>query len=100
MVHIKSRTTNDTANAMNDEPSRSTRKRVQTVKEFSDGSEPMTGRHTFAFWTIVWLIFVLTVGNLVLTLTIIGVLRLGRGMEYMEVCTIQIRPPILIFSYG
>ena len=45
---------------------------------------PMSGRNTFAFWTIVWLIFVLTIGNLVLTFTIIGVLHLGKGMEFLE----------------
>lgn len=44
----------------------------------------LTGRNTFAFWTIVTIIFVLTIGNLVLTMTIIGVLRLGRGMEHLE----------------
>lgn len=60
-------------------------KRGKSVKDTDDGTEGMSGRHTFAFWTIVWLIFVLTVGNLTLTMTIIGVLRLGRGMEYMEV---------------
>lgn len=87
MVHIKSRSANEDSNANGDERGRLSRKRTQTVKEFSDGSEPMTGRHTFAFWTIVWLIFVLTVGNLILTLTIIGVLRLGRGMQYLEVRT-------------
>lgn len=44
----------------------------------------LTGRNTFAFWTIVSIIFILTVGNLILTITIIGVLRLGKGMEYLE----------------
>lgn len=39
---------------------------------------------TFAFWVIVCIIFVMTIGNLILTMTIIGVLRLGRGMEFME----------------
>ncbi|XP_052835931.1 beta-sarcoglycan [Drosophila gunungcola] len=43
------------------------------------------GRNTFAFWTIVTLLLVLTVGNLVLTLTIVGVLRLGKGVQGMEV---------------
>lgn len=50
-----------------------------------DGANKMTGRNTFAFWAIVWLMFVLAVGNLCLTLTIFGVLRLGKGMEFMEV---------------
>lgn len=44
----------------------------------------LTGRNTFAFWMIVIIIFVLTIGNLILTMTIIGVLRLGRGMEHLE----------------
>lgn len=43
-----------------------------------------TGRNTFAFWMIVSIIFVMTIGNLILTMTIIGVLRLGKGMEFME----------------
>ncbi|XP_032577190.1 uncharacterized protein LOC6606669 [Drosophila sechellia] len=43
------------------------------------------GRNTFAFWTIVVLLLVLTVGNLLLTLTIVGVLRLGKGVQGMEV---------------
>lgn len=45
----------------------------------------MSNRNTLAFWIIVWLIGVLTIGNLVLTLTIYGVLRFGKGMEYLEV---------------
>lgn len=44
----------------------------------------LTGRNTFAFWTIVTIIFILTVGNLILTMSIIGVLRLGKGMEHLE----------------
>lgn len=43
-----------------------------------------TGRNTFAFWMIVSIIFIMTIGNLILTMTIIGVLRLGKGMEFME----------------
>lgn len=42
------------------------------------------GRNTFAFWTIVTLLLILTVGNLILTFTIIGVLRLGKGIQGME----------------
>lgn len=42
------------------------------------------GRNTFAFWTIVVILLVLTVGNLLLTLTIIGVLHLGKGIHGME----------------
>lgn len=37
------------------------------------------GRKTFAFWTLVCLLFVLAIGNLVLTFTILAVLRLGHG---------------------
>lgn len=44
----------------------------------------MKGRNTFAFWTIVTLLLILTVGNLILTFTIIGVLRLGKGIQGME----------------
>lgn len=39
------------------------------------------GRKTFAFWTLVVLLFVLAIGNLILTFTILAVLRLGQG-EY------------------
>lgn len=42
------------------------------------------GKNAFAFWTIVTLLFILTIGNLILTLTIIGVLRLGKGMQNLE----------------
>lgn len=37
------------------------------------------GRKTFAFWTLVCLLLVLAVGNLILTFTILAVLRLGHG---------------------
>lgn len=42
------------------------------------------GRKTFAFWTLVALLLLLAVGNLILTLTILGVLRLGEGMQSVE----------------
>lgn len=51
----------------------------------SSGENSVSGGKAFAFWTIVWLIFVLTIGNLILTVTIIGVLRFGKGLEYLEV---------------
>lgn len=51
----------------------------------SDDTLKMSNRNTLAFWIIVWLISVLTIGNLLLTLTIFGVLKLGKGMEYLEV---------------
>lgn len=44
----------------------------------------LRGRKTFAFWTLVGLLFILAVGNLVLTVTILGVLRLGLRMQSME----------------
>ncbi|XP_065169914.1 beta-sarcoglycan [Atheta coriaria] len=44
----------------------------------------LRGRKTFAFWTLVGLLFVLAVGNLVLTMTILGVLKLGQGMQSLE----------------
>ncbi|KAH8419063.1 hypothetical protein KR222_002915, partial [Zaprionus bogoriensis] len=42
------------------------------------------GRNSFAFWTTVVILLLLTVGNLILTLTIVGVLRLGKGVHGME----------------
>lgn len=42
------------------------------------------GRKTFAFWTLVCLLLFLAFGNLILTLTILGVLRLGHGMSSLE----------------
>lgn len=39
----------------------------------------MRGRKTFAFWTLLVLLFILVIGNLILTVTIIGVLKLGHG---------------------
>lgn len=46
---------------------------VDTVKP------EMRGRKTFAFWTLLILLFLLVIGNLALTVTIIGVLKLGQG---------------------
>jgi len=43
------------------------------------------GRKTFAFWTLVCLLFILAVGNLLLTGIILGVLRLGHGMQSLEI---------------
>lgn len=37
------------------------------------------GRRTFVFWILVFLLLVTAVGNLVLTFSILGVLRLGSG---------------------
>lgn len=62
------------------------------TKGLSGGYQPINhqigdqsnGKNAFAFWTIITLLFILTVGNLMLTLTIIGVLKLGKGMQNME----------------
>ncbi|GLH03740.1 hypothetical protein R5R35_013191 [Gryllus longicercus] len=44
----------------------------------------LRGRKTYAFWTLVVLLFFLALGNLLLTFIILGVLRLGQGMESLE----------------
>lgn len=44
----------------------------------------LRGRKTFVFWALVFLIFILAAGNLFLTMLILGVLRLGNGMESLE----------------
>lgn len=65
----------------------------------SNDALKLSNRNTLAFWIIVWLIGVLTIGNLALTLTIYGVLRLGRGMEYLEVrfkCLFQYIIPLIL----
>ncbi|XP_023173944.1 uncharacterized protein LOC111601541 isoform X1 [Drosophila hydei] len=41
-------------------------------------------RKSYAFWTAVVVLLMLTIGNLILTLTIMGVLRLGKGVKGME----------------
>ncbi|XP_039948837.1 uncharacterized protein LOC126767961 [Bactrocera neohumeralis] len=43
------------------------------------------GRKTFAFWTIFFILLVLTIGNLILMLTIFGVMHLGRGINGLEI---------------
>lgn len=55
------------------------------MKNYSDKngnevSKAAKGRRTFAFWTLVCLLFVLAIGNLMLTFTILGVLKLGQGL--------------------
>lgn len=42
------------------------------------------GRKTFVFWTLICLLIFLALGNLILTFTILGVLRLGYGMNSLE----------------
>lgn len=44
----------------------------------------LRGRKTYAFWTLIMLLFFMAVGNLMLTFIILGVLRLGQGMESLE----------------
>lgn len=85
MVHFKNHTANEESIRVSEERSTSSGRRSHSTKDVADDTHQPSGRHTCAFWTIVWLIFALTVGNLILTLTIIGVLHLGRGMEYLEV---------------
>lgn len=54
------------------------------VSEQGDDGAPKTelrGRRTYAFWTLVLLLLLLAAGNLLLTFTVLGVLRLGQGME-------------------
>lgn len=49
-----------------------------------DTAKPeMRGRKTFAFWTLLVLLFLLVIGNFALTITIIRVLKLGQG-EYVH----------------
>lgn len=61
------------------------RNSLPNVKNYSDknGNDVTKsvhkGRRTFAFWTLVCLLFILAVGNLVLTFIILAVLRLGQG---------------------
>lgn len=43
------------------------------------------GRKTFAFWTLVCLLFILAIGNLFLTFTILAVLRLGQGKKINKI---------------
>ncbi|XP_011559648.3 uncharacterized protein LOC105390105 [Plutella xylostella] len=64
--------------------------RTSVMKNYSDkngndvSKSVHSGRKTFAFWTLVCLLFILAIGNLVLTFIILAVLRLGQGMESME----------------
>ncbi|KAJ8880561.1 hypothetical protein PR048_017031 [Dryococelus australis] len=54
------------------------------VHEQSLHKTGLRGRKTYAFWTLVMLLFFLAMGNLLLTFIILGVLRLGQGMESLE----------------
>ncbi|ALC46568.1 Scgbeta [Drosophila busckii] len=42
------------------------------------------GRNSFAFWMVVVTLLLLTVGNMIITIAIMGVLRLGKGIQGME----------------
>lgn len=55
------------------------------VHEQNFNKTGLRGRKTFAFWILVVLLFVLAVGNLILTFIILGVLKLGQGMQSLEV---------------
>ncbi|XP_053961415.1 beta-sarcoglycan [Anastrepha ludens] len=60
-------------------------------KEFNCGydggsnSAIKKGRKTFAFWTMFIILLALTIGNLILMLTIFGVMHLGRGINGIEI---------------
>lgn len=49
-----------------------------------DTKKDSHGRKTFVFWTLICLLMFLALGNLILTFTILGVLRLGYGMNSLE----------------
>ncbi|XP_071451311.1 uncharacterized protein Scgbeta isoform X2 [Hetaerina americana] len=54
------------------------------VHEPSLGRTGVRGRKTFVLWALVLLLFALAAANLCLTLTVLGVLRVGHGMEAIE----------------
>lgn len=56
-----------------------------TMIEDENDFKKRSGRHTLAFWGLIVLLFALTLANLALTMTIISVLRVGRGSEYLEI---------------
>lgn len=66
------------------------------VHEQSLHKTGLRGRKTYAFWTLVMLLFFLALGNLLLTFIILGVLRLGQGMESLEL----VPEKSLIMFYG
>ncbi|PSN34851.1 Beta-sarcoglycan [Blattella germanica] len=66
------------------------------VHEQSLHKTGLRGRKTYAFWTLVMLLFCLALGNLLLTFIILGVLRLGQGMESLEL----VPEESLIMFYG
>ena len=66
------------------------------VHEQSLHKTGLRGRKTYAFWTLVMLLFFLALGNLLLTFIILGVLRLGQGMESLEL----VPEKSLVMFYG
>ncbi|KAG8229269.1 hypothetical protein J437_LFUL009629, partial [Ladona fulva] len=54
------------------------------VHEPSLGRTGVRGRKTVVLWALVLLLFALAAANLCLTLTVLGVLRVGHGMEAIE----------------
>ncbi|XP_046396116.1 uncharacterized protein LOC124163332 isoform X2 [Ischnura elegans] len=54
------------------------------VHEPSLGRTGVRGRKTVVLWALVLLLFAMAAANLCLTLTILGVLRVGHGMEAIE----------------
>lgn len=57
----------------------------EKMMEDENDLKKRSGRHTLAFWGLIVLLFALTLANLALTMTIISVLRVGRGSEYLEI---------------
>jgi len=66
------------------------------VHEQSLHKTGLRGRKTYAFWTLVMLLFFLALANLLLTFIILGVLRLGQGMESLEL----VPEKSLVMFYG
>lgn len=63
--------------------SRNNNNNTKSVDEM-DAKKDNQGRKTFVFWTLICLLMFLALGNLILTFTILGVLRLGYGMNSLE----------------
>ncbi|XP_075223367.1 sarcoglycan beta [Lycorma delicatula] len=55
------------------------------VHEDSLHKTGLRGKKTYAFWTLVGLLCLLACANMILTLIILKVLRLGQGMESIEI---------------
>ncbi|KAK6639406.1 hypothetical protein RUM43_007679 [Polyplax serrata] len=60
---------------------------VNTVRQddiYAQKQRNQQEHSTYLFWTLVVLLFILAFGNLILTFVILSVLRLGQGMESLE----------------